>query len=92
MTSCVHCAASAAPRENSSSDSTLMTARSWLPARQIGAVGLGQGDARVGLRAVADEVAEAPELLDLRLFRGADDRLERMAVAVDVGGDRDPHA
>ena len=30
------------------------------------AVGLGQRDARVGLGAVADEVAEAPQLLDLR--------------------------
>ena len=34
-TSCVHCAASAAPREKSSSESTSTTARSWLPARQI---------------------------------------------------------
>ena len=35
MTSCVQRAASAAPRENSSSESSPATARSWLPARQI---------------------------------------------------------
>ena len=35
MVSFVHCAASAAPREKSSSESTSTTARSWLPARMI---------------------------------------------------------
>jgi hypothetical protein len=35
MTSRVQYAASAAPREKSSSESTSTTARSWLPARQI---------------------------------------------------------
>ena len=60
------CAASAAPREKSSSDSTSTTARSWLPARQIVQWRVGERDARVGLGAVADEVAEAPQLLGAR--------------------------
>ena len=55
------------------------------------AVGLGQRDARVGLRAVADEVAEAPQLLRAGLLGSRDHRLEGVAVAVDVGADGDLH-
>ena len=66
ITSRVHLAASAAPRENSSSDSTLDDGEVVVAGQADRAVGLGQRDAGVGLRAVADEVAEAPQLLDLR--------------------------
>ena len=63
MTSCVQRAASAAPRENSSSDSSPVTARSWLPARQTSACSRDEPAAVVGVGAVADEVAQAPDLL-----------------------------
>ena len=43
--------------------STPATARSWLPARQIAAVLARQRDAGVGVGAVADEVAQAPQLV-----------------------------
>ena len=44
---------------------------------------------RVGPR--ADEVAEAPELLGLRVHGRGEDRVERLAVGVDVAEDRDAH-
>ena len=50
-----------------------------------------QLDAGVGLGAVADEVAEAPQLLGVRRRDRLEHRLERVAVAVDVGDDRDLH-
>jgi hypothetical protein len=55
-------------------------------------VRLGQRDARIRLGAVADEIAEAPQLLDLSVLRGGDHGLEGMPVAVDVRRDRDAHA
>ena len=55
------------------------------------AVGLGQGDAGVGLRAVADEIAEAPHLVRAGVLGVGKHRLEGVAVAVDVGEDRDLH-
>ena len=45
-----------------------------------------------GSRAVADEVAEAPQLVRPVGLRRPDDRLERLLVAVDVGRDGDAHA
>ena len=66
ITSCVQRAASAAPREKSSSESTSTTARSWLPARHTVQCASSQRHACVGLGAVADEVAEAPQLLRAR--------------------------
>ena len=48
-------------------------------------------DAGVGLGAVADEVAEAPDLLRPRGLGSGDHRLEGVAVAVDVGTDGDLH-
>jgi hypothetical protein len=57
-----------------------------------GAVGLRERHAGIGVRPVAHEVAEAPQLLDLRLLGGGDDGLEGVAVAMDVRRDRDPHA
>ena len=92
ITSRVHWAASAAPREKSSSDEHLDDGEVVVAGEADRAVGLGQRDAGVGLGAVADEVAEAPQLLDLRLLRGGDHRLEGVPVAVDVGRDRDAHA
>jgi hypothetical protein len=55
-----------------------------VPGQADRAVRLGERDARVGVGAVADEVAEAPQLLDLRLLRGVDHRLEGVPIAVDV--------
>ena len=54
-----------------------------VPARQL--------DAGVRLGAVADEVAEAPHLVGARGFGVGEHRLEGVAVAVDVGEDRDLH-
>ena len=51
----------------------------------------GQLDARVGLGAVADEVAEAPHLLAVRGLDRVEHRLEGMPVAVDVRNDCDSH-
>jgi hypothetical protein len=56
------------------------------------AVRLGQRDARIGVGAVADEVAEAPQLLDLRVLRGGDHGLEGVLVPMYVRRDRDAHA
>ena len=50
----------------------------------------GEVDAGVGIGAVADQVAEAPQLLAVRVaLIGLEHRLEGVAVAVDVGDDRD---
>jgi hypothetical protein len=51
----------------------------------------GQLDTRVGLRAVADEVAKAPHLLALGGLDRVKDGLEGLAVAVYVGDDCDSH-
>src|SRR3954454_25343674 len=48
-------------------------------------------DAQIRLRAVADEVAEAPDLVDPGGVDGVEDRLEGLAVAVDVRDHRDVH-
>ena len=63
MTSCVQRAASAAPGENSSQRQRRRSPpRSWLPARQTSACSRDEAHAVVGVGAVADEVAEAPDL------------------------------
>ena len=62
-----------------------------MPARQTAQWRAGQRDAGVGVGAVADEVAEAPELLRAVGLGGLDHRLEGVPVAVDVGDDGDPH-
>src|SRR5919109_2926032 len=51
----------------------------------------GQGYSGVGLRAVAHEVAEAPELVDRRLVDPPQDRFEGWPVAVHVGEHGDAH-
>ena len=56
------------------------------------AVRAGQRDAGVRLGAVADEVAEAPQLVRAVGLRCRDHGLEGLPVAVDVGRDRDAHA
>src|SRR4051794_38803685 len=48
-------------------------------------------DAQIRLRAVADEVAEAPDLVDVGGVDGVEDGLEGLAVAVDVRDHRDVH-
>jgi len=55
------------------------------------AVALGELDAGVRLGAVADQVAEAPDLVHARLVGRGQHGAEGRAVAVDVGGDRDAH-
>ena len=52
------------PTEKEEMSSSPSTARSWLPTRQIVAALADQLGAAVGLGAVADDVAEAPDLLD----------------------------
>ena len=47
--------------------------------------------ALVGLRPVADQVAEAPELVGLLALDLGEDRLEGVEVGVDVGDDCDAH-
>ena len=91
ITPWVHLAASAAPRENSSSGSAPRTPRSWLPGQADRGVPPGQLDARVGLGAVADEVAQAPHLLALGGLDRVQHRLEGMPVAMDVRDDCDSH-
>ena len=91
ITSRVHSAASAAPRENSSSESTSTTARSWLPARQIvqwAQPARRRRPARRRSRRGRPGTTARPP----RRLRRPDDRLERRPVAVDVGHDRDAHA
>ena len=51
----------------------------------------GELAAGIGLGSVADEVAEAPDLLRIRSGDVGEHRLESVAVAVDVGDDRDLH-
>ena len=67
------------------------TARSWLPTRQSVAALADQVGAGVGLGAVADHVAEAPDLLDAGLVDRREDGLERGQVGVDVGDHGDAH-
>ena len=57
-----------------------------------GGVLLRELDARVGLGAVADEVAEAPQLRRVARGDGVERRLEGVPVGVYVGDDRDLHA
>ena len=62
------------------------TTRSWLPARQRPQRSRASSDAGVGLGAVSDQVAEAPDLVhaDLRVDVG-EHRLEGGQVAMHVG-------
>src|SRR4051812_46696002 len=48
-------------------------------------------DAQIRLRAVADEIAQAPDLVDPGGVDGVEGRLEGLAVAVDVRDHRDVH-
>ena len=63
------------------------SARSWLPTRQTDAALAHQRRAGVGLGAVADHVAEAPDLLDAGLVDRREDGLEGLPVGVDVAED-----
>ena len=54
-----------------------------------GGVLAGQVDAGVGIGAVPDQIAEAPELAAVGIVDGIEHRLEGVTVAVDVGDDRD---
>ncbi len=51
----------------------------------------GELDARVGFGAVADEVAQTPDVVAFGLTDCVEHGLEGMPVAVDVGDDRDAH-
>ncbi len=64
-------AATPASEVNWSMSSTPETTRSWLPPRQIAARSLHERQAFARPAAVADDVAEAPELVDHRLARHA---------------------
>ena len=85
--SAVHSTAAAAAAEKVEVSSSPSTARSWLPTRQTSQRSRDQLDAGVGLGAVADDVAEAPELLDAGLVAVAEDRLEGGQIGVDVAED-----
>ena len=63
------------------------TARSWLPTRQTSQRSRTSVGAGVGLGAVADHVAEAPDLLDAGLVDRREDGLEGGQVGVDVADD-----
>ena len=63
------------------------TARSWLPTRQSSQRSRDQRRAGVGLGAVADHVAEAPDLVDAGLVDRREDGFERRQVGVDVAED-----
>ena len=60
------------------------TARSWLPARQTSQRSRTRAGAGVGLGAVADHVAEAPDLLDAAVVDRREHGLEGGQVGVDV--------
>ena len=82
-------AATPASEVNWSMSSTPETTRSWLPPRQIAARSRTSARHSLGLAAVADDVAEAPELVDALVARVLEHRLQRLQVAVDVRYDRD---
>ena len=92
ITSCVQRAASAAPRENSSSEIASDHRQVVVAGQADRAVVAASSHAGVGLGAVADEVAEAPQLVGVGGLDVGEHRLEGVAVAVDVGDDRDVHA
>ena len=83
----VHSTAAAAVSEKEEMSSPPSTARSWLPTRQTVAALADQLRAGVGLGAVADDVAEAPDLLDVGRVDRPEDRLEGGLVGVDVAED-----
>ena len=87
----VHCAASAAPRENSPSGEIAADAQVVVAGQADRGVAAGQVDARVGLGAVADEVAQAPHLLAFGGLDRVQHGLEGVAVAVDIGDDGYSH-
>ena len=91
MFSCVHSAAAAAFCENSAMSSVPVTTRSWLPARQRSQRSRGQRDAGVGLGAVADQVAQAPDLVESARVDVGQHGLEGRQVAVHVGEQGDAH-
>ena len=87
----VHAAASPASPLNSARSIVPRTARSWFPARQVVARSSHERAALVRPRPVADEVAEAPELVGRVGVDRLEHGLERVEVGVDVGDDGRTH-
>ena len=87
----VHSAAAAALDEKSAMSISPVTTRSWLPARQRSQRLARQLDAAVGLGAVADQVAQAPDLLDAGGVDVGQHGLEGRQVAVHVREQGDAH-
>ena len=78
--------AAAAAGEKVEMSSSSSTARSWLPTRHSGQRSADEVGALVGLGAVADDVAQAPDLVDAAASsRVGEHGLERGQVGVDVG-------
>ena len=67
------------------------TPRSWFPIRQTSARSATSVQQRFGRGPVADEVAQAPELVGRLGVDGAKHRLERMEIPVNVGDDGHSH-
>ena len=88
-TSRVHAAAVPASPPNVEIAIFPSTTRSWLPARQIEARSCKQGDALVRPRPVADEVSEAPDLVEPTRIDLREHRFERVQVRVNVRDDGD---
>ncbi len=67
-----------------------MTQRSWLPRMQgIPRAQLGHDGIR--LATIADQIAQANDLIDGKLLEPGERRLERAYVAVDVSDESKPH-
>ena len=76
--------AAAAAGEKEEMSSSPSTARSWLPTRHSSQRSRDEAGALVGLGAVADDVAEAPELADAGPLDVGQYGFERRQVRVDV--------
>ena len=91
ITSRVHCAAMRAPLENSSSEISPGDGEVVVAGEAHRDMLAREFDAGVRLGAVADEVAQAPQLGCLAVGDGLERGLEGVPVGVDVGDDGDLH-
>ncbi len=87
----VHCAASAAPRENSSSGSAPQTPEIVVTRQADRRVLTRELDARIRIGPISDEVAEAPHFFAFGVADGVEHGLKGLAVAVNVGDDGRSH-